>query len=145
MASEHQPDMLGDDSYSDDLLDTAYADIVEDRTKWPKDLAALYDIYEAKLAQMNIDSTLAQKIIPALLIEQANYGGGRVFYLGKAEAVRLAIRDRKIWQESYHHSPERLAEKYRMSLNQVYVILRTQTALHRAKIQPQLPLEEATK
>ena len=135
---EHQNDLLGDESYSSDLLDHLPDDTPEARGKWPKDLVALCDIYAQELASLGIEEQQARKISLRLLMAQANYGGGRVFYLPKGDAIRRAVRDHNIWTEFNGRNHQELARQHNLTVPRVYNILAEQKALHVSRNQPQL-------
>lgn len=137
---EEQPDLLGDGSFSDDLLGHL-DDIPEEvRLKWPKDLAALVDIYSASLNRMGYDDEQARSISHALLAEQATYCGGRYFYLPKLDALKKAIRDVELYKDWSDRGilPETLADKYDISATHVYRIIKEQRAYYQRRIQPGL-------
>jgi Mor family transcriptional regulator len=137
--AEQQQDLLGDSSYNAGLLEHLENLPPEAREKWPKDFAALCDIYETELAAMALEPEQARHISLRLLLALASYGGGRIFYLPKADRLRQAIRDRQIWQEFKGHNHEALAKKYNLTVPRIYAIVREQVALHRANVQPKLP------
>lgn len=133
-------DLFGDDSLSTELLE--YLDDISDeaRLKWPRDLVALLDIFQASLQRLNIDEVNAKKIAHALIGDLAAYCGGRYIYLPKGDALEKAIRDVELYQDWRDHqlSPEALVSKYRVSLQHAYRILKEQRKYHINKIQPQL-------
>ena len=138
--SEEQHDMLGDSSFSADLLDHLSDIPLEVQKKWPRDLSALVDIYAAALKRLGYDEIEANKISRTLLAEQSMYCGGRYFYLPKGDALKKAIRDVDLHRDWSERSiqPDDLAKKYNISLTHVYRIMKEQQTYYRKKIQSDL-------
>lgn len=138
--TEEQKDLLGDKSFSSDLLD--HLDDISDEVskKWPRDLIALVDIYGAALKRMGYNEDQGRKISHALLAEQANYCGGRYFYLPKLDALKKAIRDVDLYKDWSDRGiqPEELSRKYKLSSVHVYRIIKEQQAYYRKRVQPEL-------
>ena len=138
--AEEQKDLLGEHSFSDDLL--AHLDEIPDdvRKKWPKDLAALIDLYQASLQRMGYDEKDAKKIAHTLLAEQAMYCGGRHVYIPKGDRFRQAVRDIDLFNDWHDRGvmPDELAIKYKLSTQHVYRIIKEQRAIHMKRVQPGL-------
>ncbi len=137
---EQQADLLGDSSFSADLLDHL-SDIPEEvQKKWPRDLSALVDIYGAALKRLGYTGKEACKISHTLLAEQSVYCGGRYFYLPKLDALKKAIRDVELHRDWCDRGmqPDDLAKKYNISTTHVYRIIKEQQAYYRRKSQPDL-------
>lgn len=109
----------------------------ESSGKWPKDLAALSDIYTRELELMGVAGDV-RAITDRLLLAQANYGGGRMFYLPKAERLRREIRDQKIYSEFNGRNQDALAMRYNLSVQRIYRILEEQRELDRKNRQSAL-------
>jgi Mor family transcriptional regulator len=138
--NEEQQDMLGDGSFSADLLDHLSDIPLEVQKKWPRDLSALVDIYGAALKRLGYSESDANKISRTLLAEQSIYCGGRYFYLPKGDALKKAIRDVDLHRDWSERSmqPDDLAKKYNISLTHVYRIMKEQNTYYRKKIQSDL-------
>ena len=138
--AEEQKDLLGEHSFSDDLL--AHLDEIPDdvRKKWPKDLAALIDLYQASLLRQGYDEKDAKKIAHTLLAEQAMYCGGRHVYIPKGDRFRQAVRDIDLFNDSHNGGivPDELAIKYKLSTQHVYRIIKEQRLINLRKVQPEL-------
>ena len=138
--AEEQKDLLGEHSFSDDLL--AHLDEIPDdvRKKWPKDLAALIDLYQASLLRMGYDEKDAKKIAHTLLAEQAMYCGGRHVYIPKGDRFRQAVRDIDLFNDWHDRGivPDELASRYKLSTQHVYRIIKEQRAIHMKRVQPSL-------
>lgn len=138
--TEEQHDLLGESSWSDELL--AHLDEIpaEIKRKWPKDLAALLDIFEATLKRMGFENAEARRIAHALLAEQSVYCGGRHIYIPKGDRLKQAIRDLELWRDWHDHAmvPDVLARKYNISVQHVYRIINEQRAIHLRRVQPEL-------
>jgi len=140
MSREEQDDLLGDESFSESLLEHLDEIPRDIQRKWPKDLAALIDIYEASLKRQGLDNALARRLAHFLLAELANYCGGRHIYLPKGDRLKHAIRDVDLFRDWRDRglSPDHLAGKYKISVQHVYRILNEQRTLHLRRVQPDL-------
>lgn len=138
--AEDQNDLLGDSSFSDDLLN--HLDEIPDevRKKWPKDLAALIDLYQASLIRMGYAEKDAKKIAHTLLAEQAIYCGGRHVYIPKGDRFKQAVRDIELFNDWHDRGivPDELAIRYKLSTQHVYRIIKEQRAIHMRRVQPGL-------
>lgn len=138
--TEEQKDLLGDESFTDDLANHLNDIPAEVRKKWPKDLAALIEIYGGELSRLGYDSSEAQHISYRLLAAQSMYCGGRYFYLPKKDALEKAVRDielHKDWADRCMPVSE-LSAKYKISAQHVYRIIDEQRAYYQKRIQPEL-------
>lgn len=140
MSTEDQHDLLGDSSFSDELLE--HLDDIPDeiRKKWPRDLAALLDIFQAALQRMGFDRDKSRQIAHNLMNEQATYCGGRHVYIPKGDRLKQAIRDVELYNDWHDRGilPDELAGRYKISTVHVYRIIKEQRALRMKKIQPEL-------
>lgn len=128
------------DDLSEDLL--AHLDEIGDeaRKKWPKDLVALIDIYQAALIRLGYKEEAANRIAHTLISELAVYCGGRYIYLPKGDALEKAIRDVRLyndWSEN-QRTPEQLVVDYAISLQHVYRIIKEQRTYRINRVQPKL-------
>lgn len=139
---------MSDDNYELFELSDLSADLLthlddigdEARKKWPRDLVALIDIYQAALQRLGHDTADARRIAHTLISELAIYCGGRYIYLPKGDALEKAIRDVRLfvdWSEN-HKTPEQLVEVYSVSLQHVYRIIKEQRQYRINKVQPKL-------
>ena len=98
---------------------------------WPDTLRALVDVTEAVLrAHPDPDPWhRAQRVVLAI----AAYVGGGKLHAPPAALIERALRDARIWSDHQKRPRDtlHLAEKYGLSPNQIYVILRVQAALRR--------------
>lgn len=137
---EEQQDLLGDASFSDELLD--HLDDIPDevRKKWPRDLANLIDIYDAALKRMGVDDDQARRIAHTLLAEQSMYCGGRHIYMPKGDRFKQAVRDVELFRDWHDRGivPDELATRYKLSTQHVYRIINEQRRIHLRKVQPEL-------
>ncbi|MGB0732446.1 MAG: Mor transcription activator family protein [Pontibacterium sp.] len=138
--SEQQQDILGDESFSNELLN--HLDEIPDevRKKWPKDLSALIDLYHAALVRLGYGEDDAKKIAYTLLSEQAMYCGGRHIYIPKGDRFRQAVRDIELFNDWHQRNimPDDLATKYKISTQHAYRIINEQRAIHLKRVQPSL-------
>ena len=110
------------------------------RKKWPKDLAALIDLYQASLIRMGYAEKDAKKIAYTLLAEQAIYCGGRHVYIPKGDRFKQAVRDIELFNDWHDRGivPDELAIRYKLSTQHVYRIIKEQRAIHMKRVQPGL-------
>jgi len=138
--AEQQNDIFGDDTHGNDLLASELEAV--DLHRWPRMLAELVDVYSAAATREGIvqEEEKAQRIARWVVLTLGQHFGGRQFYIPQGGALRIALRDTKIWSEFTGNNVSELAGKYHLSEVQIYKIIKEQRALHRAKVQPQLPL-----
>ncbi|MDI3325596.1 Mor transcription activator family protein [Pontibacterium granulatum] len=138
--AEEQKDWLGDSSFTDELLN--HLDEIPDdvRKKWPKDLAALIDLYQASMQRMGYEEKEAKKIAHTLLAEQAIYCGGRHVYIPKGDRFKQAVRDIELFNDWHDRGivPDELATRYKLSTQHVYRIIKEQRTIHMKRVQPSL-------
>lgn len=113
----------------------ALADATE-RGRWPLRLVELADIAEAALARHPGATTREQA--ERLVMEIANYLGGRPVYLPRGDALKRALRDRRIWRDSGKLSPDELSTREGVCLQQIYKIIGEMRALEKRRRQPGL-------
>lgn len=129
-----------EETLSEELLNHLPDISDEAKRKWPRDLVALLDIYQASLVRLGYPVEQGSRIAHALISELAVYCGGRYIYLPKGDALEKAIRDVRLfidWRD-HQHTPEMLVSKYKISLQHVYRIIDEQRKYHINKIQPGL-------
>ena len=106
--------------------------------RWPHDVAALKAIYIRELSEAGIDLDQATRLAQQLLIAQADYAGGRMFYLPKADRLNQHERDAEIFGAFNGHNQIELAKRYKLTVQRIYVIVKQQQALTRKKLQSEL-------
>jgi len=99
--------------------------------RWPETLRFLVDTAEAALrdAPDPDPRAQAQRVVAAI----AAYVGGGKLHLPPVAIVERALRDARIWRDHQARpwGVAHLVERYGLSKNQIYVILRIQMELHR--------------
>lgn len=110
----------------------------EVKHRWPRRLAELVDVTTAVLQRLKRPPEQARDEAAAIIIAIAHYLGGRMLYLPTDEKLRLALRDRRIWQERDDYSAAELAERYSLTQVMVHKILREQRALYIRRVQQRL-------
>ncbi len=113
----------------------ALADATE-RGRWPQRLLELTDICEAVIHRTH--GTTQRELAERLVLEIANYLGGRPVYLPRGDALKRALRDRRIWRDSGKLSPDELATREGVCLQQIYKIIGEMRALEKRRRQPRL-------
>ena len=107
-----------------------------DRGRWPLRLLELTDICEAVIHRH--PGAAQRELAERLVMEIANYLGGRPVYLPRGDALKRALRDRRIWRDSGKVSPDDLATREGLCLQQVYKIVGEMRALERTRRQGKL-------
>lgn len=133
-----QRDLLGGGVDATDTEMMAHLDDPEIRHKWPQALAGFLDVATDGLIRSGREKADATNAAIIAVRSLARYQGGRMFYLPKGDALEKALRDYQIWNEFRGRNQDELATKYRLTVVQIYSILREQRALHRKKVQPGL-------
>lgn len=123
----------------EDIADEA-ASLARLRGNWPKNLADMVDVAVAVLRRAGIDEERAEELARLVVIGQARLVGGRALYFPAGDALELALRDDEIYRASRRGNTDALARKYNLTPRSIERIVHNQTLLHRARIQPQLPL-----
>ena len=113
----------------------ALADATE-RGRWPLRLLELTDVAEAAIQRH--PGAAPRELAERLVLEIANYLGGRPVYLPRGDALKRALRDRRIWRDSGKVSPDDLATREGLCLQQVYKIVGEMRALDRRRRQGRL-------
>lgn len=107
-----------------------------DRGRWPLRLLELTDICEAVIHRH--PGAAQRELAERLVMEIANYLGGRPVYLPRGDALKRALRDRRIWRDSGKVSPDDLATREGLCMQQVYKIIGEMRALEKRRRQPGL-------
>lgn len=107
-----------------------------DRGRWPLRLLELTDICEAVIHRH--PGAVQRELAERLVMEIANYLGGRPVYLPRGDALKRALRDRRIWRDSGKVSPDDLATREGLCMQQVYKIIGEMRALEKRRRQPGL-------
>lgn len=134
---EDQADMFGLDT-SQDLLAGPPDDVLDDRARWPRELAFLAEHAEAAFIRLGSDKLRAARLANAVLTQLAFAAGGRAFYLPTGMILQNALRDREIWHQFNGRNVDELAQHYRLTQMQIYNILKKQRALNVNKYQGSL-------
>ncbi|HGX92280.1 MAG TPA: transcriptional regulator [Candidatus Tenderia sp.] len=107
--------------------------------RWENALAEFVDIWSSLLKRrFQFEPELAGKIARELAAETAHHRGGRSFYLPKDDRLRRALRDASIWQAFNGKNQEALAEKHRLTVTSIYMILVKQRKLAKGRNQPDM-------
>lgn len=133
--SESQLDLVPYDD--DDVPDAAeLADVPQ--AAWSKVLAGMVDTLSAGFRRRGASVEDATEEAQFVVIELANYCGGREMYLPRGQKLMKALRDRRIYLEHTGRNERHLAERYNITPRQVRQIHREQRALQVARRQGRL-------
>lgn len=112
---------------------------------WPKLLVDLLEVASAGLVDAGAKEERAREIATIVLRSIARYHGGRSHYLPTGEALDEALKHYRIWKESGKVSVRDLSIKYDVSEVHIYRIIKRQSRLARARVQPDLFQPENSK
>lgn len=112
---------------------------------WPKLLVDMLEVASAGLVDAGASETRARETAVIVLRSLARYHGGRSAYLPTGDALEEALKHYRIWKESGKVSVRELSEKYGVTEVHVYRIIKRQTRLARARVQPDLFQNDTTK
>jgi Mor family transcriptional regulator len=130
---------LFNDPLPPDVLE--HLDDPDVRARWPRDLVNQYDVVLSAI-KTELDEPSARRVALRIIESLSNYHGGRQYYLPRGDKLRAALRDKQIW-DNFDGKPETvnsLCKEYDLTPQMIYTILRQQRALHRKRMQPELPL-----
>lgn len=65
--------------------------------KWPERLAEISDVFEARLARIDMQRLSVREIVELLVLELARNQGGRPVYLPTGERLENVLRARRIY------------------------------------------------
>lgn len=106
---------------------------------WPETLVQMMDVACAALGRAGLESERAEHLARLITLAQANYIGGRSLYLPRGEALQRALRDDAIYRAARRGNTRALAAQHGLTDRAIQKIIRTQTLLRRARMQPELP------
>lgn len=127
-----------------DSVDASPADVLanmgeaEIASKWPAETVNFIEAIQSRYVRQGTDLADARKLAIEAVLALAEYAGGRVIYLPKADGINRLIRNKKIWEEFNGSNIDQLSQRYKLTVAQVYAIIREQRTLHSRKIQPGL-------
>lgn len=121
------------------MLDAELADFPDEPERiWPKLLVDMLDVASAGLVDAGAKDERAREIAIIVLRSLARYHGGRSAYLPTGDSLDEALKHYRIWKESWKVSVRELSEKYGVTEVHIYRIIKRQTRLARARVQPDL-------
>lgn len=131
-----QRDLLGkpDEAEALRLLEEG-ADAVPEAA-WAPMLVQMTEVVEARLRRERIDG--AEALARGVVLELAQYFGGRRVYVPAGDRLKTALRDMEIYRRAKRGNIQALADEYQLTDIQIYRIIRQQKALHLRRIQGRL-------
>lgn len=135
---------MSDTDLFGDPLDLA--PLGEDPSRWPRQMAELTDLCadEIRHAHPDLAPPAVRDLACRLVARITREFGGGAWYIPKPDALARTLRNLEMWAEfdGTVHGPRgvnAIARRYRLTPQQVWAILRQERALHRARVQPDLP------
>lgn len=110
------------------------------KERWPQELVNAIEVLEAAYHRAGYPDEAAFTLARVGMVALADYRGGRQWYLPRGDALATALRDAEIYRRARRDNIGALADEYGLTERHVWRIVRQQYALHRRKIQLQLPL-----
>lgn len=105
---------------------------------WPGVLRAMLDVTALSLRRAGIEAERAEELARLVMAAQAFYVGGRNIYLPAGDDLKRALEYDEIFHAARRGNIEVLAARYGVTPRRISQIVREQTLLRRAKMQPQL-------
>ena len=136
---EQNHELFGDNDLNiNDVLDRI-DDIVDDPRAWPKTLTEFIDVTMSILThRFKLDESQARRQAQEIIVALSNHIGGRQIYFPRSERLEAAIRDNFIYREFNGCNHQALADKNKLTKQQIYNIIAQQKRLQTNRIQPQL-------
>ncbi len=103
------------------------------KSEWTKGLAMLYDTCKSAMVRAGYSIDEATKITNHMIVAFSFLAGGRGYYFPKGDTLKQALRNKQIYDDSFHHNAAELAEKYRLSEIMIYNIIKKQTDIERKR------------
>lgn len=123
---------------AEDLLDQLGKDYDDNNTRWPVRLVEFVDIGVALYNRLGLSEDEARRYSIAFIAELAHWAGGRMFYLPKDKRLRIALRDKQIFDAYPQVGMDELQRRYELTDVQIWNIIRQQRALHIKRVQRNL-------
>lgn len=111
---EKQSDIFGFDS-----VDIDHIDAPEEAHRWPEAMRQIYDILKHELNEANQDDAVAVRQLSAI----CEAFGGMQFYLPRGHKLAKELMHLKIWNEFEGNNVQELAQKYKLSMQQIYRVI----------------------
>lgn len=131
--NDNQIDLLPDDD-TGPLPDLAGVTV----ENWGKVLAGMVDLFTTLFRRRGRTVEEATEEAQVVVLELANYQGGREVYLPRGNKLLKAIRDRRIFLEHNGRNEAELAERYELTPRQIRQINAEQRSIQVAKRQGKL-------
>lgn len=112
------------------------------KERWPQELVNAIEVLESAYHRAGYSDEAAFALARTGMVALADYRGGRQWYLPRGDALTTALRDAEIYRRARRDNIGTLADEFELTERHVWRIVRQQYALHRRKIQLQLPLGE---
>jgi Mor family transcriptional regulator len=125
-----------DDETRRQLIEHGGEDLPE--TKWAPQLAENVRVLEARYVRRGMAPKEAFDLAADSVLVLAEHHGGRMFYLPRGDRLRRALRDAEIFRKCNWRNFDKLAAEYKLSITQIYAIVRQQNKLNLGLIQPGL-------
>lgn len=106
--------------------------------RWAPMLASMVAVLENTYGRLGLEKEQAAKLATAGVLAQAEYVGGRMFYLPRGDRLRRALRDAEIFHRANGRNIQILAAEFGITDIQVYRICKQQRNLLLAKVQGRL-------
>lgn len=120
-----------------DLVDAIATDRAS-TANWPRTLVELVDVLSVTLVRRGLSEESAEDQARHMVAAIALHHGGRPVYLPKGKTLETALMHDAIFRAHRRGNTDALARVHKLTTRAVQRIVRDQTLLHRARIQPSL-------
>jgi Mor family transcriptional regulator len=125
-----------DDETRRQLIEHGGEDLPE--TKWAPQLAELVRLLEARNARRGMSAKDAFNQAAEDVLAIAQQMGGLMFYLPRGDALKTSLRHAEIYRKFKGNNHDALAKEFKLTVVQIYRVLRQQQRLNMGRIQPGL-------
>ena len=126
-------------------LDPSTEAVMDDPEHWERAMIEIADFAADEAEQAGLPWPHARRIGARIARRLCQELGGTRYYWPKGEAFERAVRDLQIWEEfdgtpDGPHGITALSRRHKMTDIHLYRIIARQRALHRKRVQMELPL-----
>ena len=131
-------DLFGLDDKNNDILGHLDDEALHEKHAWPGDLVELSEVIRAQLKREGVKDDKVYRQMERVLLAMSFLCGGRNFYLPRGKYIKIALRNKRIYDSFNGKNVNELGRQFNLTPQQIYGVLRKQRQLHRDRIQHNL-------